>query len=184
MRVEKSGVQLPFLQNGIAQVGILVEDLDQAVENYWKVGGIGPWQIYTYQRPLVKAMHYRGQPADYKMRIALTWIGALCIELIEIVEGPSIYQEFVESRGYGLHHLGVVIEDAETGIAQAEAAGYAVIQDGSGYGLQGDGCYAYLDTEAQLGIIIELMQLPKVRVPPERIYPPQATSEQSGEDHE
>jgi hypothetical protein len=48
MWTEKLGVHLPFLQNGVAQVGILVEDLDQAVENYWKAGKIGPWQIYTY----------------------------------------------------------------------------------------------------------------------------------------
>lgn len=184
MFVEKSGVQLPFMQNGIAQVGILVEAMDQAVENYWKVGSVAPWQIYTYQRPLVKTMHYRGQPADYKMRIGLAWVGALCIELIEPIEGPSIYQEFIESRGYGLHHLGIVVDDAETAIAQAEAAGFAVIQDGSGYGLQGDGHYAYLDTEAQLGIIVELMQLPKVRVPPERIYPPPVRTERSGEDDE
>jgi hypothetical protein len=174
MLVEKFKAQLPFLQNGIAQIGVLVEDLDRAVENYWKVGGIGPWHIYTYQRPLIKAMHYRGQPANYKMRIALAWVDSLCIELIETIEGDSIYQEFVEKRGYGLHHLGVVVEDAEAVIAQAEAVGVAVIQDGSGYGLQGDGHYAYLDTEAQLGIIIELMQLPKVRVPPERVYPDDA----------
>ena len=173
MWTEKLGVHLPFLQNGVAQVGILVEDLDQAVENYWRVGKIGPWQIYTYQRPLVKVMTYRGKPADYKMRIALTWTNALCIELIQVLEGESIYQEFIEKRGFGLHHLGIVVEDAEAEIAQAEGAGFPVIQDGSGYGLHGDGHYAYLDTEAQLGVIVELMQPPKVRVSPERIYPPE-----------
>jgi hypothetical protein len=57
MVVEKLGAPLPFLQNGIAQVGILVEDLDRAVESYWNVGRIGPWHIYTYQRPLIKTMH-------------------------------------------------------------------------------------------------------------------------------
>jgi hypothetical protein len=172
MLVEQLGAQLPFLQNGVAQVGVLVEDLDRAVETYWKVGRIGPWHIYTYQRPLIKTMHYRGQPANYKMRIALAWVNAFCIELIELGEGgDSIYQEFIKQRGYGLHHLGVVVEDAEVAVAQAESAGFGVIQDGRGYGLDGDGHFAYLDTEAQLGVIVELMQLPKLRVPPERIYP-------------
>jgi hypothetical protein len=107
------------------------------------------------------------------MRIALTWTNTLCIELIQALEGESIYQEFIEKRGYGLHHLGIVVQDADAEIAQAEGAGFAVIQDGSGYGLHGDGHYAYLDTEAQLGVIVELMQPPKVRVSPERIYPPE-----------
>ena len=33
---------LPFLKNGVAQVAIIVEDLDKAVEYYWKLFGIGP----------------------------------------------------------------------------------------------------------------------------------------------
>ena len=61
---------LPFLKNGIAQVAILVEDLDKTVENYWTLFGIGPWHFYTYGKPLVREMSYHGQPADYQMRIA------------------------------------------------------------------------------------------------------------------
>ena len=45
---------LPFLQNGIAQVAILVKDLDKTVENYWTLFGIGPWHFYTYGQSLVK----------------------------------------------------------------------------------------------------------------------------------
>lgn len=39
--------RLPFLRNGIAQVGLVVQDLDRAIECYWKQFGIGPWHIYT-----------------------------------------------------------------------------------------------------------------------------------------
>ncbi|MFW6181400.1 MAG: hypothetical protein ACOC8N_06595 [Spirochaetota bacterium] len=45
---------MPFLRNGIAQVAVLVENLDEAVEQYWKLFGIGGWHFYTYGRPLVK----------------------------------------------------------------------------------------------------------------------------------
>ncbi len=78
---------LPFLKDGIAQIAILVEDLDKTVENYWSMFGIGPWHFYTYGKPLVKQMSYQGQPADYRMRIALSQIGPLRIELIEAKEG-------------------------------------------------------------------------------------------------
>ena len=47
---------LPFLQNGVAQVALVVEDLDKTVENYWKLYGIGPWHFYTYGKHLVKRM--------------------------------------------------------------------------------------------------------------------------------
>ena len=163
--------RLPFLKDGIAQVCIIVEDLDEAVESYWKMFGIGPWHFYTYGKPLVKKMSYKGKPAEYRMRIALSYMGPLRIELIEPLEGDTIYRDFVEEHGYGVHHFGVLVEDMKTAIAQAEAEGMTMIQDGSGFGLDGDGHYAYLDTEDRLGVTLELIERPKRRVAPEKIYP-------------
>lgn len=162
---------VPFLRNGVAQVCLIVEDLDEAMENYWKLFGIGPWHVYTYGKPLVKKMTYHGKPSEYRMRIALSYIGPLRIELIEPLEGDTVYRDFVEEHGYGVHHFGVLVEDMEAAIAQAEACGLAMTQDGSGFGLDGDGHYAYLDTEDKIGVTIELIERPKDRVPPERIYP-------------
>jgi hypothetical protein len=90
--------QFPFLKHGIWQISVLVEDLDQAVENYWKLFGIGPWRIYTYARPFVKSMTYRGKPAEYKLRLAFSQIGSLQIELMEQVEGETIHAEFIKKR--------------------------------------------------------------------------------------
>ncbi len=162
---------LPFLQAGVAQVGVIVPDLDRAVEQYWRLFGIGPWHIYTYGRPLVRHMTYHGQPANYRMRLALGWLGSLRIELIEPLEGESVYAEFVRAHGYGVHHWGVLVEDMGIALAQARAAGLEMTMDGAGFGLDGDGHYAYLDTENVLGVTIELIQRPKRRVPPERVYP-------------
>ena len=167
---------LPFLKNGIAQVAILVEDLDKTVENYWTTFGVGPWHFYTYGKPLVKEMTYHGQPADYRMRIALSQIGPLRIELIEAKEGDSIYADFIKEHGYGVHHFGILVEDINDALDQTHSAGLEMIQDGSGFGLDGDGHYAYLGTEEYLGVTLELIQRPKARVQPEKIYPPKMVS--------
>ena len=163
---------LPFLTKGVAQVALIVDDLDSAVRNYWDLFGIGPWQFYTYGKPLVKRMTYHAEPAEYRMRIALSYIGPLRIELIEMLEGDTVYADFVAAHGYGVHHFGVLVDDMETAIAQAEAGGLTVTQDGSGFGLDGDGHYAYLDTEDSIGVTLELIERPKRRAEPERIYPP------------
>lgn len=171
--MEHDAVQpLSFLKNGVAQVAILVKDLDKAVENYWTMFGIGPWHFYTYGKPLVKQMSYHGRTADYKMRIALSQIGPLRIELIEAKEGDSIYADFIKEHGYGVHHLGILVDDMKDALTQTDSAGLNIIQDGSGFGLDGDGHYAYLDTEEALGVTLELIQRPKARVKPEKIYPP------------
>ena len=165
------GHPLPFLKNGIAQVAIIVKDLDETVENYWKMFGIGPWHFYTYAKPFVQQMSYHGSPAEYKMRLALSQIGPMRIELIEVQEGDSIYADFIKEHGYGVHHLGILVEDMNDALAQAHSAGLNMIQDGSGFGLYGDGHYAYLETEEPLGVTLELIQRPKARVKPEKIYP-------------
>lgn len=166
---------LPFLEKGVAQVAILVENLDRTVEAYWKQFGIGPWHFYTYEKPLLKKMSYMGEEVEYSMRIALSYIGHLRIELIEPGDGPTIYRDFVEEHGYGVHHFGLLVDDMEAALQIARAQNYRMTQDGSGFGLDGDGRYAYLDTEEELGVTLELIERPKGRVKPEKIYPPDAS---------
>jgi methylmalonyl-CoA/ethylmalonyl-CoA epimerase len=165
--------RLPFLANGVAQIALVVEDLDAIVENYWRLFGIGPWHFYTYAKPLLKEMTYHGAPADYAMRVALANIGPLRIELIEMVSGDTVYAEHVAKHGYGVHHLGLLVDNMRAALAEAEAAGLAMTQDGAGFGRDGDGHYAYLDTEAAIGVTLELIERPKGRVTPEEVYPPE-----------
>jgi methylmalonyl-CoA/ethylmalonyl-CoA epimerase len=171
-RAENHSTPLPFLKDGIAQVGLVVPELERAVEAWWKLFGVGPWHFYTYGKPLVRRMSYRGRRVEYRMRIALSWIGPLRIELIEPLGGPTVYAEFVKEHGHGVHHFGVLVQEMEEAIRRAEEAGLAMTMDGAGFGLKGDGHYAYLETERLLGTTIELIQRPEGRIAPEKIYPP------------
>ena len=164
---------LPFLKNGVAQLGFVVRDLDATVEQYWRLFGIGPWHFYTYGPPLVKKMTYRGRPVEYHMRIALANIGPLRIELIQPLGGETVYAEFVKEHGYGIHHLGLLVENIGEALDFASRMGLHMIMDGAGFGSDGDGHYAYLDTEPLIGTTLELIERPKRRMPPEKVYPPQ-----------
>lgn len=163
---------LPFLNNGIAQVAILVPDLMAAIKHYHDDFGIGPWDIYIYQKPLVREMSYHGEPANYAMRIGLSYFGPMRLELIQPLRGETVYADHIAEHGYGLHHFGLLVEDMEVALAEAKAAGYEMTMDGSGFGLDGDGHYAYLDTEDRLGVTYELIERPKRRHKPEAVYPP------------
>ncbi|MCX7039403.1 MAG: VOC family protein [Spirochaetes bacterium] len=174
MREEKG--MLPFMKNGVAQVGFVVKDLDAAVENWVKHFGVGPWHFYTYGKPLVRKMSYHGKPVEYRMRIALSWIGPLRIELIQPLEGDTVYADFVRDHGFGVHHFGVLTDDMAASLAEAKGAGLSMTMDGSGFGKDGDGHFAYLDTEDALGTTIELIERPKGRMPPEKVYPEDAGS--------
>jgi hypothetical protein len=169
---ENMSKKLDFLNDGVAQIALVVKDLDASVRQYYHRFGIGPWHFYTYAKPLVSRMTRNGEPTSYKMRIALSYLGPMRIELIEQVEGDTVYQEFIDRHGYGVHHMGILVDDMETALQNAAEAGFGMTMDGAGFGLDGDGHYAYLDTECSLGTTIELIERPKRRREPEKIYPP------------
>ena len=58
--------KLPFFKQGIAQVAIIVPDLEDAVEAYWNLFGIGDWHFYTYGKPLVKKISPHQWQTQYK----------------------------------------------------------------------------------------------------------------------
>lgn len=161
----------PFPIAGIAQICILVPDLDRAMKNFRERFGVGPWSVYTYKKPFVPRMTRRGEPAEYSSRIGLANIGPMRIELIQPLEGDTVYSEHIAKHGYGVQHLGVLTEDMAASLAEARECGLEMTMDGSGFGLDGDGHYAYLDTEDLVGVTFELIERPKRRQEPEAVYP-------------
>ncbi len=154
----------------VGQVGIIGRDIDRALERSSTLWGLGPWAGYVYGPASVPMLTYRGEPGRYAMRIALAGQGPQ-VELLEPLEGPSIYEEWLESRPEGLHHVGVYVESLERAIESMAAAGYDLLQSGSGYGLDGDGGYAYFDTERDFGIIVEALEVPRRRREPDFTWP-------------
>lgn len=162
--------RFPF--DKIDQVCVVTRDLRRSMEQYRALLGLEPWRILSFGPDTVRVLNYRGQPASYRMLVAFAQYGPLQYELIQPLEGPTIYHEFLEQRGEGIHHFGVWVPDLEEALSQARALGFQEIQGGRGTGLQGDGGFAYLDTEKALGALIELIELPRERRAPIDVYPP------------
>jgi methylmalonyl-CoA/ethylmalonyl-CoA epimerase len=167
---QPSAAQFPITR--IAQVAFVVRDLQTAMQTFVEQFAIGPWSVYAMEPPQVQDMTYRGRRQDFRMRVAFAMCGPTQIELVQSVQGPNVYEEFLEQCGEGVQHLGIHVEDMDAATRQMQALGYEVIQSGRGYGIRGDGAFAYLATATAIGTLIELIQLPAERYPPEEIYPP------------
>ena len=99
-------------------------------------------------------------------------MGPTRVELIQPLRGPSVHEDFVRAHGYGVQHLGIAGDRTwAPPWSRPARRGSSVLMDGGGFGLDGDGHYAYLDTEALLGVTLELIDRPKRRRPPEKVYP-------------
>ncbi|MGE3269932.1 MAG: VOC family protein, partial [Chloroflexota bacterium] len=133
--------------------------------------GIGPWTVVTFGPDTVRELIYRGRPVPYRMRGAYAMLENVQLELIESLEGPNIYEEFLAAHGEGMHHVGVRVPDLRAAIAEMESRGHVMIQAGYGTGTEGEGGYAYFETDGALGTIVELIELPRQRKAPPTIYP-------------
>jgi catechol 2,3-dioxygenase-like lactoylglutathione lyase family enzyme len=102
----------------------------------------------------------RGRPADFIADIALSYAGAMQLELIAPVSGESIYTEFLDSAGEGLHHVCVEAETVaafDVALRDAEERGAPIVQQGT---MPGGMRFAYVSA-AQAGVpYIEIAHIP------------------------
>lgn len=157
----------------VDQVAVVVRDLDAAMERYANEFGLGPWAVYTFSPDWIRDMTFRGASQGYTMKLALADVGGMMYELIEQVQGPNSYEEFLNEHGEGLHHLGYFVDDLDAAIRYMEGKGYSLLQSGRGMGVDDDGGYAYFETEGALGCIVEAIQMPRQMPDPEYTYPAQ-----------
>lgn len=133
----------------VGQVGVVVKDVQKAAEYYTSNFGIGPFKIFDYR---FENGQVHGRPATFKLRLGFARMGQVVLELIQVLEGETIYKEFLEKKGEGLHHLCFYVSDFDEKVAAFARKGIGVIQ-GARYP---EGGFAYLDTEKVGGVILEL----------------------------
>ncbi len=153
-------------EGDIIQIAHVVRNLDETMKRYWETFHIGPWGIYTFAPPAVRDSMVRGKPSDHTYLLAITWIDGVQLELMQPLTGRSIYDEHLESKGEGVHHIKLFSRNCGEALKRFTAQGIPVIQSGK---IDKDEFY-YLDTEKLFGYIIEIGNNGKIRAP-ERRYP-------------
>lgn len=156
------------LVTGVQQVALVVRNLDQTIQHYTDKLGIGPWWVTLYGPPRLTKMRIRGEEVSYSMKLAIAWTGDTMWEVIEPVDGPSIYKEFLEEHGEGVHH--VLVEhhgtNFERTISALTAKGCPPLMEGT----FGEVRFAYLDTEGPLKTVLEIVHRPEGFIRPEPDY--------------
>ncbi|SPJ26054.1 VOC family protein [Palleronia abyssalis] len=139
----------------IMQLGYVVTDLDAAVDHWVDVMGVGPF--FATKTVPYASVTFRGQPCDAETRVAISSHKGLQIEIIEQTGGgASIFTEFLQSQGGGLHHVCAMTEDLDASLASWKARGIDPLQ--SGVTMAGIP-FAYMDTDPDnTGRVLELVQ--------------------------
>ena len=160
-----------LLGKPVRQVALVVPDAAAQAQAWWDHLGIGPWNLYTLDAATLSDATYRERPAGFRIRHALAFTGEVMLELVEPMLGPSIWHEHLEQRGPGLQHIAFYPDDFTAAAGALAAEGWLRVASGDGFGRSRDGRFAYLEHPDVLGIIVEIVQAPTDRFPPELTIP-------------
>ena len=136
------------------QIGIVVPDVEEAVRAYRDNYGIGGWQIMEIGSENTRDVRLHGRPVGWKSKIAVTMVGSVMWELIQPVDEDDLFARFLAQRGGvgGVHHIAVSTTDYRGVVAEQAARGRVPILSGTFSGVE----VQYLDTEPELGVILEV----------------------------
>lgn len=136
------------LQGDFYQIGVVVRDIDAAMDQYRRLLGLGPfWRLDT---------DYEGRYRDWRGRIAnrnaFTRWGAVYLEMVQPVIGESNAREWLETRGEGIFHMGYAVDD----LSQRPDGAECVFESWGATLPDGGPAVIHLDTVDRLGYFVEL----------------------------
>jgi catechol 2,3-dioxygenase-like lactoylglutathione lyase family enzyme len=139
----------------IVQVAIVTADIEASAKRWAAILGEPVPEIRTTRPGHEVKMVYRGQPSDGQVKLTFFQKGPVVLELLEPVGGPSAWKDGLDEHGESFHHLGFAVKDVESSVDALGKLGYPVLHQGR-YDSD-DGTYVYLDTEKELGLMVELL---------------------------
>jgi catechol 2,3-dioxygenase-like lactoylglutathione lyase family enzyme len=129
------------------QIAWVTRDMDATEQALSAMLGARKWVRMPGVHFGPDACRFRGRPADFVADVALSYAGDTQLEIIAPVRGESLYTEFLDRCGPGLHHvcMEAADEDAfEAAVRDAERAGATVVADGV---MPGGMRFAYVSAE-------------------------------------
>jgi methylmalonyl-CoA/ethylmalonyl-CoA epimerase len=140
------------------QIGVVVKDLDRTIKALTEIFGIGPFRTITYppsDRKDIKRTYY-SEPANYVVRQAFAELGPVELEILQPLEGQSIWADFLEEHGEGIHHIRFNVPDLEAAIEHL--AKYHIEVSSAGSALRPGTKAINFNTQEAVGFTIEILE--------------------------
>lgn len=140
----------------ICQVGFIVRDIEASARTFCALLGCDMPTIHQTAAYAVTETTFHGQPSEATAKLAFFDAGQMQIELIQPDELPSVWRNHLNEKGEGVHHIAFKVRDTGETVQRLAEQGIPMVQQGLYSGR--DGVYTYLDSEPQIGVMLELLQ--------------------------
>jgi methylmalonyl-CoA/ethylmalonyl-CoA epimerase len=99
----------------VTQISFVVRDLDATIAAYKNLLGWGPFNVFDMWCEGPKSL-LRGKEVRYRIKWSECIVKpGINIEFIQPMEGPNVWQEWLEEKGEGVWALGVMMRSNEEG---------------------------------------------------------------------
>ncbi len=126
----------------IDHLGIAVKSIDQALAFYCDALGM--------------QVEHRETVSAEKVNVAMLPAGESRLELLEASEPDSTIAKFIASRGEGLHHIALRVDDLEAAAVKLKAQGARILNEPR-IGAGGHK-YIFVHPRSTGGVLLELIQ--------------------------
>lgn len=149
-----------LLPHNVLQIAFVVDDVKKYLVMYAKLFGIEtPGTTVTGSYEETQSI-YRGQPTEGRARVGYIRLENILLEFIEPIDGPSAWQDCLEQKGNGIHHLAFIVNGVKQVIDDLEDFGLPLLHRGNFPAAANapGGKFAYLQGLDKLGVDIELLE--------------------------
>ncbi len=127
----------------IDHIGIAVEDLSKAIENYETLFQIKPSFIERVEEQRVETAAFK--------------IGESNVELLQATDNYSPIAKFIDKRGSGIHHIAYRVQNLEETLKELKEKGIRLIDEKPRQGAGGKKI-AFIHPKSAGGVLIELCE--------------------------
>lgn len=149
-------------EKSIIQLCFVTEDLNKTTDWLADLTGVaaGPIRVFP---PDETAIYKGSRGQRFGCQIRFMDFGNIEIEIIQPGPEPSAWRDLLNEKGPGFHHFALKTRNLTKRKAYLEGKGHELLQQGEFD--KGGGRYAYFNTKADLGALIELLEFDNDREP-------------------
>ena len=134
------------MMNKIDHIGIAVKSLEEALK--------------VFQDALGMRLVSTEVVETQKVKVGFLPLGELNLELLEPTQSDSNIAKFIETRGEGIHHLAIEVDDIRSTLDRIKEKGVKLINPEPVPGAHST-MVAFLHPKATHGVLMELVQKKK-----------------------
>ncbi len=127
-----------FKLDSFDHIGHVVRDCDATIKSWSTLLSVGPWTTREFD----------------VLKLAWVNLGEMKVELLQpLPDTNSLWADFLNTRGEGLHHICVRVSNVDDSVARLVAQGGKVL-------ISTPGVFAYVDISGPGSVILEVLKTP------------------------